>query len=286
MATTDTKMPSIIDESLAKRGTKHVVEGAVGFAMCLALSFPAKLLLFSVIIFELVAAGLVLVLARWLFFFILPALIAFAAPLTILVEFFELIIVTFIDAAISVVDAIIAIADFFSGKPTNNMVHFVGFKLFTVAEVKDELIFIMENCKHDTDAYTVIGNTVRRAAQLPVCSAVRFVYPSEWLYTATNGLLGWLFVGSADPSNAMADVGTDANCEYVPTTGYIPAVCASFGAGYVILEIVLPFFLAVLLHSAVGVMFWTMMLGLLELGWTAVKAGVGLLDRLFLRFLL
>lgn len=277
----------ILDVSLIKRGAKHVAKGSLLFLLSMVTAFPARLLLFFTVIAYLLIGGLGLVILRWAFFKALPTLIRFAGPLTVLVEFFASIIVLFIDAAITVVDAIIKLEKFFGAKPTNNMVKFVGFKLFTVSEVKNELIFILNTCQPYDNAYTVISHSIKRAAHKPVCALVRYTYPSSWVYTMASGSLSWLYFGSAEPDNTHAAL-PDMNCELPPGQEgqYIPAVCAALGAGYVILEIVLPIFLIVLWHSACGVAFWLMVWGILQIGYAGVESAERLVYALFLKYLL
>lgn len=285
MADTANAHASIVDLELAKAGIKHTLEGAVGLALALVFAFPAKLLLFGLILLYLLGLGLILVVVRFLFMISLPTLIQFAVPLTALVDFLELVIVAFIDAAITVIDAIIAIADFFSGKPHNRMIHYPGFKLLTVSQVRDELRYILENCKHDTDAWGVVSRITLSASQKPVCSAMRYVYPSRWLYSASTWLAGWLYEGSAVPDASPIAVNRGENCATHVESGYLPPVCAALGSGYVIVEMIVPAYVLIILHSAVGITFWLFVWGALQLGWTAIKAGFSALDRVFFRYL-
>jgi hypothetical protein len=284
MADTTKMSRHIIDLKLARKGLTNTVEGAIGLAVALVVSFPAKLLLFGVLLLYLLGLGLILIVVRYLFMLLLPTLIQFAVPLTALIDYFEIIIVAFVDAAIGVVNSIIEIIDVLSGKSTNNMVHYVGFKLFTVDQVRSELKFILENCMYDTDAFKVLGNVALSVTQKPVCSAMRYVYPSRWLYAASVSIAGWLYEGSAVPDVSPSH-DDNANCGFHVASGYIPPVCAALGSGYVLVEMVVPLYLLIILHSAIGVTLWVFLWGALQLGYVAVKAAVALLEVLFAHYL-
>lgn len=131
-------------------------------------------------------------------------------------------------------DAIITIVDVLTGHATNNMVHFIGFKLFTVEEVRKALVYVLDTCEPYDNAWDVLGRSIQQAAQMPVCSAVRYTYPASWLYSASSSLLGWLYVGSAVPAVTIADADTDLNCQGLESTGPISAVCSGIGFGYVL----------------------------------------------------
>jgi hypothetical protein len=285
MAETTQTHNQIVDFKLAEKGLKTTIEGAVGLALALVIAFPAKLLLFGVILLYLLGVGLILIGIRLVFMFLLPTLIRFAAPLTVIIDFFETIIVIFIDAAITVVDGIIAVADFFSGKPANNMVHFVGVKLFTVDQVRDELRYILENCRSDTNAWGVMSRILHSVSQKPVCSAMRYIYPSPWLYGASTGVAGWLYEGSAIPDPSPSGQDSNENCFVHIESGYIPPVCAALGSGYVLVEMVVPLYLLIILHSAIAATSFLFLWGITQLGYVVIKAGFKVLDKLFTHFL-
>lgn len=263
---------------LTQRALKNVLDGAILTGTGLAVNFPAKLLLFCTVIAELVLVGLALVILRWFFFLTLPTLIQFCVPLTALIDFFMTFIVIFIDAAIAVVDVIIALIEAFTGHATNNMVHFVGFTLFTVDQVRDELIYILDTCEPYNDAYTVIGNAIQQAAHVPVCSATRFVYPVQWLYNPVNNMMGWMFAGSAIPDSACGTA--ISNCNAPLPSGAISGICVGIGAGYIILELILPIFILILLHSAIGHGVWWLLLGLGQLVIDILDKGMKIFDNI------
>ena len=267
---------------LTKRALKNVLDGAILTGTGLAVNFPAKILLFFTVLAELIVVGLILVVLRYFFFLFLPTLILFCVPLTALVDFFMTVIVIFIDAAISVVDVIIALIDAFTGHATNNMVHFVGFTLFTVDQVRDELIYILDTCEPYNDAYTVIENAIQQAAHVPVCSATRFVYPVQWLYTPMNNVAGWMFAGSAAPDSAFGTA--DSNCNAPLPSGAISGLCVGLGSGYIILELILPIFILVLLNSAIGHGLWWLLLGLFQLLFVIINKVMNLFDGIIEKF--
>lgn len=216
---------------LTTKAFKNVVEGAILMGEGLALAFVAKLFLFSMVIGGIVVVGVGGVVVRWLFFWMLPTLIQFSVPLTLLVDFFSSVFTIFVDAAIAVIDAIIGIIDFLTGHATNNMIHFIGFKLFTVDEVRDFLVYCLDTCEPYNNAWAVIGRSIKQAAQIPVCAAVRYTYPVGWLYSASEGILDWLYLGSAEPLVSLAEIRDGVNCQVIEPTGSVSAVCVGIGFG-------------------------------------------------------
>ena len=183
------------------------------------------------------------------------------------------------DAAIAVVNVIITVINTF-GHANNKMLSYPGFKLLSVSEVKDFLIFVLDTCGPYDNAWGVVGRAVQQSAQLPVCSMVRYTYPSPFLYSITEPLFGWLYVGSANPNADIFSYRSDSNCEASDDAAPLSAVCAGISAGYILLEIVLPDFIIILFLTAVARGLRFILWGLVEIGYEGIAYAVGFVERI------
>jgi hypothetical protein len=241
----------------------NIVKAALSLGADIATELPILLLQNVVVIVFLFAAGTWLILARLAFFLSLPfirhhsTIIAFLvnAIITVvelIVEAFEIVW----DGFASVTNIVSTIFDTDLDVPTID----VKFKnpldgTVSAADIVTFVQYVHDVCASYDNVYTVGGDAVKLYVAEPVCDATRFMYPVEWL-RKPFAVVSPLYFGSADPNGG--------NCEN--NSGHaktLSAVCCGIGAGYIILEAILPLFLVILILIAIGK-------PLLRIGWNGL----------------
>lgn len=230
----------------------NVAKATMALGADVATEFPVLLLQNAVVILFLLGAGVTLVVLRGAFLLSLPFIRNHAE----IVALFVNIVVSTFEV---VVDAFAVVWDGFAGI-LNVVSTLAGGDLDTpnipvafdnpldgavsASDVVGAATYVQEHCAEYDNVYTVGGDAVKLYVSEPVCDVARFMYPVEWLH-GPFALVSPLYFGGADPNgdNCQADNGH---------TKTMSTVCCSIGAGYILLEAVLPLFLAVLLLIAIG----------------------------------
>lgn len=93
----------------------------------------------------------------------------------------------------------------------------------------------------------VLSGAAKATLSNYTCPVIRATWPVPWLYTITDGVLGWTSE-NAVPPNAYYSGQRPGNCEETYTADWL---CIGLGAGYVALEVLLPLLLILILWDTV-----------------------------------
>lgn len=117
-----------------------------------------------------------------------------------------------------------------------NLLHGVNWHTFSTDDIQTFFSRLPVECAAYDNIQAVFLFPAKALASPAVCPVVRFTWPVDWLYSASTTLLGWLS-WDADP--------TGNNCVPRDTDPYA-WVCVGLGAGYIIIDILLPLLLFML----------------------------------------
>ena len=117
-----------------------------------------------------------------------------------------------------------------------NLFHGVNWHTFSTDDIQTFFSRLPVECAAYDNIQEVFLFPAKALASPAVCPLIRFTWPVEWLYSASTTLLGWLS-WDADP--------TGNNCVPRDTDPYA-WVCVGLGAGYIIIDILLPLLLFML----------------------------------------
>jgi hypothetical protein len=117
-----------------------------------------------------------------------------------------------------------------------NLFHGVNWHTFSTTDIQTFFTRLPVECAAYDNIQAVFLFPAKALASPTVCPLVRFTWPVEWLYSVSTTLLGWLS-WDADP--------TGNNCVPRDTDPYA-WVCVGLGAGYIIIDILLPLLLFML----------------------------------------
>ena len=209
------------------------------------------------------------ILAQELFLWSCPALITFAAPITLFLDmlflyldFLETILAIGWDVIAEIIDHIPGLDQLVHLKPlpvwpftTPNGV----LALPSPSGVKSWLVETHQECGGPGffNAYQILNYAFASITGNEVCAFVRYLYPVPWLYDLFNFLLGPFFIGSAKPFAGPAL--NDDNCLLAkdPLVSQLPEkTCIILGTGWIMLEIVIPFYIAIIFLARCGLPIW------------------------------
>ena len=231
--------PAPYFETLVKSTIKHLEELADAATLKLVGHFCKRFVLI-VLMFVL---GSLLLYARKAIFWIIPQLIEVVVPLTISLD----VLLTYLSAESFVVsESWHIIADVVNTvtagaskiEPLGAPPSFTPYK-FTPSEVRRALNVFASTCSGYDSVGSILGRSVRTFLGPYICPVLRYVYPIDWLFTAADATLGW-----ASPDPTPAGFNGENNCADDPQS--FSWVCAAVGTGYLILEVLLPVYIALI----------------------------------------
>lgn len=233
-----------------------IVQAALEVAAAAA-DIPIAFLNGGVLLVLLVVTGTALVMARFLVIEYAPWIGHHSKVLADLLDVELDLIETTVDIVRVGVEVIFAAIAILSGKQP----HFTFPKWHKMIVDPAALVALTHElaygCK-DYDSFgTVITASTTQFASPLVCPIVRHTYPIQPLYTSLESVLGGTFSYEATPPPF------GNNCE-PPETG-VDGACIAFGSGYVVLELILPIYIAIVVGQT-GL--WT---ALLKLAYAAVS---------------
>lgn len=223
----------------------------------LVLPYASELLQFGIV-------GVILILARKLFLFLIPELIKMSSVVAATATALWATLVVVLDAvkaAIFVItDVVVSIDRFFHGHMKRPHVpDFLTPRVISAKEVRRELTLISETCQ-DYAGIGPIWNHIARDLFSPfVCPFLRATYPlgPTTVYASANKTLGWLSYNSEPYPGA--------NC---PAPAESPEwVCVGIGVGYILLELFLPLLIG-------GIFLYSAKSGVARILWLMWKAAV------------
>ena len=195
----------------------------------------------------LTGTGLLLVYARKRF---IASADGFAIVLPAILEGFNLVIKT-VDLLIGTVGSIgKALSNLSMQRSVASEDYGSLFKTIPTINTENAAAWIREvpaQCEPYTSATSVLDGIIREAASPAVCPAMRRLYVVDWLYPWVYPIVDF-FSLSYDPTPPFT--GSENNCR---PAGRAPRwECLAIGAGYVVLELILPLLLVSILFSAIG----------------------------------
>lgn len=171
---------------------------------------------------------------RWFFLESAPDLADTAVLVTVFVDS----ITTAIGVIGAAVTTIISIGHLlFGGKVAPPVVHFVE---FTPTQIKAFLSAAPVVCQRYGSVGTVLGGIIVAASGNAVCPILRYLYPIAWLNPIATATIGWMATGPDPEGN---------NCAPEPDDEATIAFCLGLGAGYIILEVLLPLLLVAIVFK-------------------------------------
>ena len=174
----------------------------------------------------------------------------FAVVVPAVLEGFNFLIKT-VDTLIGTVGAMgAALTNLINQKDVADGISGTLFKTIPLIDTESVAQWLREvpsQCAPYTSSTTVIDGLVRHSASPSVCPAMRRLYVVDWLYPWVYPIVDF-FALSYDPTPPF--IGSENNCE---PPGKPPRwECLVIGAGYVVLELVLPLLLFSIAFSALG----------------------------------
>lgn len=199
------------------------------------------------------------------FLWSIPALIYFAAPITLLLDLFFIMLKVFLESVAIGWDLIAEVLRILNlaKLPMLPVWPFSGpggvLKLPTEQGVKAELLLLHQECGGPGffDPYVTFNYLLVQISGNWVCAQVRFLYPIPWLFDAAEALLSPFYLGSAVPATAPGDGGENCLLAGNEIERDLPSpICIALACGWVLLEIVLPaYFLLIFLAYCGGPLF-------------------------------
>lgn len=242
------------------RAITKAVDGAIVFGTGLVVTLPVLVVLEHTVLLALFAGGVGLIVLRWLFLWTSPWMAAHstfvAFVVNAVVDFCRLAWLFFSVLEDSLSDILKAISDLADdlGADINIDLPKLQPKFDVTAavsarQVHETLTTIVETCHPYDDAYTVIGRVIKSQAGGYTCAVVRYVYPVNWMRAVLEPLLSPFYDGSADPFSTHDN---EANCLAASgESASVSIICSSLGAGYVVIEVLLPLLLFAILVVAI-----------------------------------
>lgn len=228
-----------------------VVQLAIGTAFLVVL-VAMKFYVWFVFLF----AGVLWLLARRLFLWMIPVLLKLTIPIVDVINAILVVFTVVLDVVILAIRAIEDAVNDISGlfdhghKVFGNIPNYVPIPKITPAEFRDTLQSIPPVCPRYNSPGSVFTFMTRHWLHRYACPATRFLYPVQWAYNPVASALGpWAYYGGSEPfPNTPGQ-----NCNQHANIGFADYICVGLGGGWVILGIALPIILiAILLFSIRG----------------------------------
>lgn len=236
-----------------EKAAERLVAGTLALGVALVTAFPLLVLQQLALFLALFAAGAGLVLLRQAFFYSAPWILVHSQLVALLVngvvDFAEITVDAFSVVWDGFADVINAVSSVIPGDALDVPRLHVLFNnplssAVSAADIQRGVRYAQVTCAPYDNVYAIGGDALKLAVGEDVCALARFLHPVAWLRPVLAPLDG-LYFGSADPNGD--------NCRDVDGHSKgLSAVCCGLGAGYVILEALLPGFLVVLLLLSIG----------------------------------
>jgi len=248
------KAPKTQEEPLPTSHFERLAKGTLKHAETLAQASSTKLLglycRHAALLFFVFVLGALLLYARKGIFWLIPQLIEQVIPVTVsmdlLLSYFSIESFVVSEAWHIISDVVKVVTAGRSDIPVLGASPNLKFYTFSPREVKTALNTFSTTCSNYDSVASVMGRSIRVFMGSYICPVLRYIYPVRWLYDAAHALLGW---ASPDPTPAGFD--GENNCAEDPLD--FSWVCAAVGTGYIILEVLLPIFIALVFLEAVFV---------------------------------
>lgn len=236
-------------------------------ARALTSGFPRAIVEHSHSLLIIIVLTVLFILAQETFLWACPELIVFSAPIALFLDMVFLYLDFLADILAAGWDIIALVIDKIPGlnahlKPlpvwpftTSKGV----FALPSPSGVKAWLVRVHAECGGPGffNAYTTLNYAFATINGNSVCAFVRYLYPVPALFNFFNFFLGPFFIGSAVPNPAPAL--TDENCLLAknPLEAQLPEpTCIVLGTGWIMLEVVIPFYIAIIFLAQCGYPIW------------------------------
>ncbi len=206
--------------------------------------------------------SVLLILSQELFLWGCPALIKAAAPIALFLDMIFLyldleasIFAAAWDVIALIVDAIPGLNAHLKPLPVWPFTTSKGvLALPSASEIKAALVKIHAECGSPAyfDAWKITNYAFATLNGNQICAFVRFFYPVRWLYDFFEFFLSWTYVGSARPFPGPSD--SDDNCNEAGDKTYVlpPPTCIALGTGWILLEVVVPFYIGIIFFARCG----------------------------------
>ena len=229
-----------------------VVDVAVASAgvLAAAANLPSVLLNGAVVFMLLTASGLAMVMGRHLIIEYAPFIGAHASTFAAIINDSMFLIEKFLKILMVGVELIGTIVSVLSGHTPHFSLPNFDKKGIDAAEVVGLTHELAVRCKAYDTLQTVFLETTRQFASPLVCPAIRHTFPIRTAYPTVKAVAGWLSYDPAPPPYG-------GNCE--PPPGSIDSACVAFGTGFVVVELLVPVYVALLIGQS-GL--WTALLKL------------------------
>lgn len=206
---------------------------------------PAYLILFSTVIIGLLGVGITLIIIRVAFLWMIPQLISVSGVVAFGVnwaidalEIFEVIVSDTVDVILDIIDIIT-----FS-KPDHIVSASIKWSDISASQIRTFLSTVSTSCTPYDSIVPIFNATIKLVASQTVCPIIRSVQPMPVISTVANVLLGWMsYEWNPNPGQN--------NCRSSHEQANI-ILCTTFGAGYIILELLLPMLIGAILLVSMG----------------------------------
>jgi len=205
---------------------------------------PAYLILFAPVIQGLLAVGVALIVIRVAFLWMIPQLIsastlvAFGVNWAIdALEVFEVIVADTVDIILDIIDVLT-----FS-KPDHIVSASIKWSDISSAQIQTFLSTVSTACRPYDSIVPILNATIKMAASVSVCPVIRSVQPMPIVSSVAGALLGWMSYGW-DPNPGENNCKSDHDANVI--------LCSTFGAGYIVLEMLLPMMIGAILLVSMG----------------------------------
>lgn len=269
------KMSTTSDEKLNPvLKLKRLGKDLENLIKALSLGFPRAILEHSHSLLIIIVLTVLFILAQETFLWACPSLIKFSAPIALFLDMIFLYIDFLADILAAGWDVIALIIDKIPGldaklKPLPVWPFTTSKGLLALPSpsgVKAWLVRVHTECGGPGyfNAYQTLNYAFATINGNSVCAFVRYLYPVPPLFDMFNYLLGPFFIGSAVPNPAPAL--TDDNCLLAKNAleAQLPEpTCIVLGTGWIMLEVVIPFYLGIIFFARCGLPVWHLFLDVL-----------------------
>lgn len=232
-------------------------------------TFPRALIEHSHALLVIGILTILLILAQELFLWACPALIIFSAPIALFLDM----IFIFVDLLLGILggafDIILDIMKLLHIKTSLKQVPAWPFTtskgvlaLPSASSIKEWIVETHSECGGPSyfNAYSTLNYALASVNGNEVCHFVRYMYPIPWLFDFFSWSLGGFYLGSAIPNAAPSD--TQDNCLLADKSKYYmlpPTTCIALGTGWILLEVVIPFFIGIIFLARCGTNIWNLL---------------------------
>lgn len=147
----------------------------------------------------------------------------------------------------------------------------------SAGEIKAWLQNILDTCVGYDDAWGVIIRLVHYNTHADACALARYVYPVPWLYAILDPPLRLFYSGASDPVVDHYAIPGHHNCENTVGDGEpLDVTCSALGAGFVLLDVVLPVLAGLLLLVWTGRQLVCIVFSTISLLWLFISNAIAM----------